>query len=147
MDIETLAARSGGTARLDSGAYVTGDTARRLACDAGVVRLITDPASQPLDLGRRVRTVTPVQARAVIHRDRHCRYEGCSAPPWAGEVHHLDFWARDHGSSDLQRLALLCWHHHHLAHRCSTTHDLVDVGENRLRLERRRRRSEHSAAA
>jgi hypothetical protein len=147
MDIESLAARTGGTARLDSGAYVTGDTARRLACDAGVIRLITDPASQPLDMGRKVRTVTPVQARAVIHRDRHCRYHGCSAPPWAGEVHHLDFWARDHGSSDLPRLALLCWHQHHLAHRCSATHDLVDVGENRLRLERRRRRSEYSDAA
>lgn len=147
IDVDTLAAGSGGTARLDSGAYVTGDTARRLACDAGVIRMITGPASQPLDLGRRVRTVTPAQARAVIHRDRHCRYEGCSAPPWAGEVHHLDFWARDHGSSDLDRLALLCWHHHQLAHRCSDTHELADIGDRRLRLERQRRRSEHSDAA
>jgi hypothetical protein len=96
--------------------------------------MITDPASLPLDTGRRARTVSPAQARAVIHRDRHCRYEGCSAPPWAGEVHHLDFWARDHGRSDLERLALLCWHHHGLTHRQSATHDLVDRGDGRLQL-------------
>jgi hypothetical protein len=32
MDVETLAARSDGSARLDSGAYVRGEVARRLAC-------------------------------------------------------------------------------------------------------------------
>src|SRR5262249_52212413 len=42
MDIEPLAAAAGGTARLDSGAYVGGEVARQLACDAGVVRMITD---------------------------------------------------------------------------------------------------------
>jgi hypothetical protein len=146
MDIDTLAARAGGTARLDSGAYLTGDDARRLACDAGVVRLITAGASMPLDLGAKTRTVSPAQARAVIHRDRHCRYEGCTAPPWACEVHHLDFWARDQGATDLANLALICWHHHSFVHRNSTTHDLTDRGDGRLRLQRRRR-TEHSDAA
>jgi hypothetical protein len=145
MDVNTLAARTGGTARLDSGAYITGDAARRLACDAGIVRLITDPASMPLDVGRRTRTISPAQARAVIHRDRHCRYEGCAAPPWACEVHHGRFWARDHGHTDLEQLHLLCWHHHTLTHKCSDTHHLADRGDGRLRLVRRRQ--EHPDAA
>ena len=145
VDIDTLAAASGGTARLDSGAYLTGDAARRLACDAGLVRLITDPDSMPLDVGRRTRTICSAQARAVIHRDRHCRYEGCTAPPWACEVHHRDHWAHG-GRTDLDRLALLCWHHHTHVHRHSTTHELTDRGDGRLRLEPRRRTTQTHAA-
>ncbi len=146
VDVETLAAASGGSARLDSGAYVRGDLARRLACDAGLTRLITDPQSMPLDVGRRTRTISPAQARGVIHRDRHCRFEGCTAPPWACEVHHGAFWARDRGRTDVDQLFLLCWHHHSLTHRCSSSHDLSDRGDGRLQL-RRRRRTEHSDAA
>jgi hypothetical protein len=144
LDIDTLAARSGGSARLDSGRYISGDDARRLACDAGVVRLITAGAAMPLDLGAKTRTVSPAQARAVIHRDRHCRYDGCTAPAWAGEVHHLDFWTRDNGPTNLTNLALICWHHHTLVHRSSTTHDLTDRGDGRLRLQRR---TDHPDAA
>jgi hypothetical protein len=123
---------------LDSERYISGDDARRLACDAGIIRLITAGASMPLDLGAKTRTVSPAQARAVIHRDGHCRYDGCTAPPWACEVHHLDFWARDHGPTDLENLALICWHHHTLVHRSSATHDLAARGDGRLRLQRRR---------
>ena len=146
IGLDALAARTGGSARLDSGAYLRGDAARRLACDAGVVRLLTAPDSMPLDVGRLTRSVSPAQARAVIHRDRHCRYEGCHSPPWACEVHHLDHWSRG-GRTDVERLGLLCWHHHHLTHRQEPTHELVDVGEGRLRLEPRRRPGAHSDAA
>ena len=145
VDVETLAATTGGAVRLDSGAYVSGDVARRLACDAGVVRLLTDADSMPLDLGRKTRVPSPAQCRAVIHRDRHCRYEGCQAPPWACEVHHLVFWGRGGGRTDVAGLALICWHHHGLTHRQSGTHDLVDRGDGRLHL--RRRRTERSDAA
>jgi Domain of unknown function (DUF222) len=116
VDIETLAATTGGSARSDSGAYLRGEVARRLACDAGLVRVITDPASMPLDVGRRTRVPSPAQRRAVIERDRHCTAPGCSTPPWACEIHHLDHWGRDHGRTDLDRLTLLCWHHHTLHH-------------------------------
>jgi hypothetical protein len=85
VDVDTSAAETGGTARFDSGAFVLGEVARRLACDAGLVRLLTAADSMPFDLGRRTRTPNPAQARAVIHRDRHCRFDGCTAPPWASE--------------------------------------------------------------
>ncbi len=135
LDVDTLAARSGGSARLDSGAYVSGDAARRLACDAGVVRLITAGASQPLDTGRQTRTVSPAQARAVIHRDRHCRYEGCTAPPWACDVHHILEWLLDRGPTNLDNLVLLCWHHHRLVH--ERRHELVPLPGGRYRSEPR----------
>jgi hypothetical protein len=65
VDIDTLAARSGGSARLDSGGYLTGEAARRLACDVGIIRMITDPDSMPPDVGRRTRTISsgPKQER------------------------------------------------------------------------------------
>ena len=139
LDAAVLANDAGRPARLDSGAYLTGDAARALACDASIVRMITDPASQPLDVGRATRSISPAQARAVIHRDRHCRYSGCAAPAWACDVHHLDPWWCG-GRTDLARLGLLCWHHHHLVHRQERTHTLVDQGDGRLQLERRRER-------
>ena len=82
----------------------------------GVVRMITDPASQPLDVGRQTRTVSPAQARAVIHRDRHCRIHDCHAPPWACDIHHIREWIRDRGPTDLANLLLVCWYHHHQLH-------------------------------
>ncbi len=138
LDADGLASGAGRSARLDSGAYVTGEAARTLACDASIIRMITDPASQPLDVGRATRSIPPAQARAVIHRDRHCRYEGCASPPWACDVHHLDPWWSG-GKTDLARLGLLCWHHHHLVHRHEATHTLVDQSDGRLRLEWRQR--------
>jgi hypothetical protein len=137
VDIDTLAATHGGHATLDSGATVPGLVARRLACHADLVRLVTSPASQPLDVGRRTRTPSAAQARAVIHRDRHCRYQHCTAPPWACEIHHLDHWARG-GHTNLDRLALLCWHHHTLAHHHADTHHLTTHDSDRLLLTRRR---------
>jgi hypothetical protein len=60
-------------------------------------------------------------------------------------VHHIDFWARDGGRTDLDRLVLICWHHHGLTHRQSSTHDLADRGDGRLHLRRRRREQTDAA--
>jgi hypothetical protein len=145
LDIDTLATRAGGSARSDSGAYLTGDAARRLACDAGIIRMITTPDSMPLDVGRRTRTISPAQARAVIHRDRHCAFEGCTAPPWACDIHHLDPWSAG-GRTDLARLRLGCWHHHQLLHRLEASHEVTETPAGRLRLQPRRR-TQHCDAA
>ena len=48
---------------LDRLGAVCGETARLLACDAGLTRVITDGASQPLDVGREQRTVSPANAK------------------------------------------------------------------------------------
>jgi len=116
VDLEVLEARTGGSATMASGAVITGDQARRLAEDANVSRVITKGGSEPLDVGRTTRSVPPAIAKAVIVRDRHCRYRSCHAPPWACDVHHRRPWARG-GPTAVHNLGLLCWHHHEHVHR------------------------------
>src|SRR3954471_10424146 len=59
---------------------ITPETARRLACDAGVVRLLTDPAGLPMDVGQEQRCATAAIRRALEARDGHCVFTGCTAP-------------------------------------------------------------------
>ena len=67
--------------------------------------------SQPLDLGRTTRTIPPHLRTAVIQRDQHCQFPGCTQPPSVCEVHHLIPWAKG-GPTSLANLRLLCRFHH-----------------------------------
>lgn len=91
------------------------ETARRLACDASVRRVIVDAVGEPLDVGRRTRTVPAGLRRAVVVRDGGCRYPGCDRPPGWCDAHHLRHWA-DGGTTSLENLVLLCSRHHRLVH-------------------------------
>jgi len=84
--------------------------------DANITRVVTRGRSELLDLGFTTRSVPPALAKAVIFRDRHCRFEHCSAPPWACDVHHRRPWAHG-GPTSLDNLGLLCWFHHQHVHR------------------------------
>ena len=70
--------------------------------------------SQPLDLGRTTRTIPPHLRTAVIQRDQHCQFPGCTQPPSVCEVHHLIPWAKG-GPTSLANLRLLCRFHHLIA--------------------------------
>ena len=89
----------------------------RLACDSEISRVVFGPDSQVINAGRAERTFSGPRRKAVIARDGHCRYPGCTAPPALGEIHHVEHWARDHGDTDINLGILLCWHHHDLVHR------------------------------
>ncbi len=89
----------------------------RLACDSEISRVVFGPDSQVINAGRAERTFSGPRRKAVIARDGHCRYPGCTAPPALGEIHHVEQWARDHGDTDINLGILLCWHHHDLVHR------------------------------
>ena len=65
------------------------ETARRLACDASIVRMLTDPAGLPLDVGRDQRCATTAIRRALELRDGHCVFAGCTAPASWCDVHHV----------------------------------------------------------
>ena len=67
--------------------------------------------SQPLDLGRTTRTIPAHLRTAVIQRDQHCQFPGCTQPPSVCEVHHLIPWAKG-GPTSLANLRLLCRFHH-----------------------------------
>lgn len=89
---------------------------RRLACDARVTRVVLDPASQPLDVGRTRRLATIAQRRALEVRDGGCRFAGCDRPPGWCDAHHVIPWLEG-GATDLDNLVLLCRAHHTLVHR------------------------------
>ncbi len=70
--------------------------------------------SQPLDIGRSTRTVPAHLYKAVILRDKHCQFPGCTQPPSVCEVHHLIPWAKG-GPTSLGNLRMFCRFHHQIA--------------------------------
>ena len=100
---------------LDLGGPVSAETARRLACDASVRRVVMAGASEPLDVGRQTRVISPALRRAVILRDRHCQVPGCYRPARWCDVHHIKHWA-DGGETSLANTTLLCRRHHRMIH-------------------------------
>jgi hypothetical protein len=114
--LETLEQRAGApAATLRRGGPISGEAARRLACDAGLSRIITDGNSEPLDVGRRTRTIPAALRRAVIARDKTCVHPGCDRPPEWCDVHHRIHWL-DGGETKLSNLELRCHHHHRHQH-------------------------------
>jgi hypothetical protein len=71
-------------------------------------------ASLPLDTGTPTATIPPHLRRAVILRDRHCAFPGCTTKPAACQAHHLIPRAKG-GVTALHNLALLCSFHHLIA--------------------------------
>lgn len=99
---------------LADGTCVSAETARRLACDAGVVEVVEDEAGRPLSVGRRTRTLPAALKRALLHRDGACRFPGCTNRIFL-EGHHVRHWA-DGGETSLANTCLLCSHHHAFVH-------------------------------
>jgi hypothetical protein len=81
-----------------------------------VSRVITKGSSIPLDVGRATKVVPAALRRAVVVRDRGCRFPGCDRPPGWCDSHHVRHWA-DGGETALLNLVLLCRPHHRLIHR------------------------------
>jgi hypothetical protein len=88
---------------------------RRLACDATLVVALDDDVGHTMYEGRARRDPTPTQRRELWRRDRHCRFPGCRNATFVNP-HHVKWWKRDRGTTDLGNLALLCEHHHGLVH-------------------------------
>jgi hypothetical protein len=78
-------------------------------------RILGGAPSQPLDVGRTSRTITPAQRHALAVRDGGCVFPGCSRPLVWCEGHHLVHWL-DGGPTDLANLVLLCRAHHRAVH-------------------------------
>ena len=102
-----------GQSVLEDGPRVSAETSRRLACDASRVVMRHDSAGRPMEIGARTRTIPPALRRALQHRDRGCRFPGCSVR--IGEGHHVRHWAQG-GPTTLENLALLCRRHHRAVH-------------------------------
>jgi Domain of unknown function (DUF222)/HNH endonuclease len=98
---------------IEDGPALAPETARRLACDAAVVRIV-ERDGRPLSVGRRTRTIPPALRRALRSRDAGCRFPGCTHERFL-HAHHIQHWARG-GSTTLENLVQLCSYHHRLVH-------------------------------
>ena len=101
---------------LSTGTRISASEVRRLACSHQILPRVLSGKSQVLDQGRAQRLFTPAQRLAMADRDGGCTYPGCDRPPAWTEAHHIDWWAKDGGATDLDRGTLLCARHHHWVH-------------------------------
>ena len=104
---------------LERGGLISGETVRRIACDATIVIALDDDVGHTMYEGRTRRFPTDAQRREIMRRDRHCRFPGCTNVTFTN-VHHVAPWKPD-GRTDLDNMALLCEHHHRRVHSQSWT--------------------------
>ncbi len=105
-----------GHATLGDTGLISAFEARIHACDCKLIPAVLGTNSEPLDLGRARRLISPGLRRALFLRDRGCAFPGCHRPPRHCQGHHIRHWV-DGGPTDLANLVLLCAHHHRLIHR------------------------------
>ena len=90
------------------------ETVRRLCCDGSLVSVTEDANRNPLNVGRKHRVVQPALKRALLARDKCCRFPGCTHERWL-DAHHVVHWA-DGGETSLANTIMLCSTHHRLLH-------------------------------
>jgi hypothetical protein len=101
----------------DGRAWPASEIARAL-CDCTLTRAVVDAFGQVLDLGRGQRPFTRGQWLAVYASGQTtCAVAGCSMPLRYCELHHMRWWGRDGGRTDLANCAPVCSYHHHEIHR------------------------------
>ncbi|MGH3919753.1 MAG: DUF222 domain-containing protein [Pseudonocardiaceae bacterium] len=117
VTIDWDALRTGlGAATLDYGTHISASQARQWACDAKIIPVVLGGASEPLDVGRAMRTVPLSIRRALVARDRGCAFPGCDRPPAMCQAHHCRHWIH-HGETSVENCVLLCETHHRHVHR------------------------------
>ncbi len=90
----------------------------RILCDCSISRVVTGHAGEPLDVGHASPTWPVAIRKAIVVRDRHCRWPGCEIPaPWT-DIHHFQHWEHG-GQTSTDNGLLLCRRHHTFLH----THD------------------------
>jgi hypothetical protein len=132
IDLDDLLKATGQADLVGTDEHIDAETARRIACEAGLTTLI-GRRGEILDLGRSMRTAPPRFKRALAVRDGHCVFPGCRMTPNRCRAHHIAWWDRDHGPTSLENLCLLCWHHHHLVHEGGWTLTRTDDGTIEIR--------------
>jgi len=114
VDVAVLADDANGDSLLDDGPALAPETARRLACEAGIVPIFEDGDGNPLNVGRRHRRPPTALRRALAARDGCCRFPGCGSRRFL-HAHHVVHWARG-GDTRLGTMVLLCSKHHRAVH-------------------------------
>jgi hypothetical protein len=130
VDAETLKDGCAGRCELEEGPSVPAETALRLACDASLVTVLEDEEGEPLNVGRKTRSIPPAIRRALNARDRGCRFPGCANTRYV-DAHHIHHWAKG-GETKLSNLVQLCRFHHRQVHEGRVVVQILDDGAVRF---------------
>jgi Domain of unknown function (DUF222) len=130
VSAETLQDSVAGQCEFEDGASMAAETARRLCCDASVVAIVENDKGEPLNVGRKTRSIPPALKRALNSRDQGCRFPGCCNKKFV-DGHHVEHWAHG-GETKLSNLVTLCRFHHHLVHEGGVTIRILDDGAFRF---------------
>ena len=127
---ETLRDRTAGCCQFEEGPSMAAETARRFACDASTVRLTENDDGEPLNVGRKTRTISAPLRRALNARDKGCRFPGCANTRYM-DAHHIKHWANG-GETKPSNLVLLCCFHHRAVHEGGIRIERLDDGALRF---------------
>jgi hypothetical protein len=127
---ETLQEKTAGCCQLEHGPSLAAETARRLACDASVVALFENVAGEPVDVGRKTRTISAPLRRLLDARDKGCRFPGCANKRYI-DAHHIKHWANG-GETKPSNLVCLCTFHHRAVHEGGMRVERLDDGALRF---------------
>ena len=101
---------------LEDGTPIPVDTVRRLPCECEVLPIVLNGHGEALDAGRSTRTATRPQRRALRAMHRTCAHPDCTVTFSACRIHHVRWWWRNLGPTNLDNLIPLCEPHNHLVH-------------------------------
>jgi hypothetical protein len=102
-----------------------------MACDASIVRVVENDQGEPLNVGRKTRSIPPAIRRALNARDRGCRFPGCTNARYV-DAHHIHHWAHG-GETKLSNLVQLCRFHHRQVHEGRVVIQYLDDGDRAAR--------------
>ncbi len=114
LDYDTLIKQLSG-ATLDYGQWLSAAQTRLAACDCKIIPVVLGGDSEPLDVGRAMRTVPLGIRRALVARDRGCTFPGCDRAPALCHAHHVQEWNHD-GHTEVNNCVLVCPTHHRWVH-------------------------------
>ena len=114
MNLEDLESSTGSATVDGVDQPVSIGAARRMAANGGVIPCVLGGESEILDWGREKRLFTRAQRLALAERDGGCAM--CALPPEMTRAHHIRWWQRHEGRTDLSNGVLLCETCHHRIH-------------------------------
>lgn len=127
---ETLRSRTAGCCELEEGPSIPAETARRFSCDASIVALVEGADGEPLNVGRRTRTISAPLRRLLTARDKGCRFPGCANSRYI-DMHHIRHWVNG-GETKPSNLVSLCRFHHRALHEGGFDVRILDDGAFRF---------------
>ena len=90
------------------------------------MKITEDEKGEPLDVGRKTRSIPPALKRALNSRDKGCTFPGCTHQKYV-DGHHVHHWAEG-GETKLSNLVSLCRFHHRQVHEGGIRVERLDDG-------------------